>query len=255
MDSGFLRLYIGPMFSGKTTRMLADLAQMADTGLKVLFINHIDDQRGSPSSKNIASEKSDSKDFASTAVETAVSTSSKEVEKSRELSKIENPFSTHSSHSMKLSTKFHTIKVKLLSELQNNHIKIDDYQVIGVDESQFFTDLEEVVTIWLEQRKIVYCAGLNSDAFMRPFGQILRLGAMAEEIIHLRSRCVDCISEFKQLNPMNLHAHFSALITSEVFTQKLIGGADKYVAVCRHHFILRRTQLKQASSHSMVSKS
>ncbi len=54
-DEGYLELYIGPMFSGKSSCILLKITQMADMGFNVLYINHIDDVRISESSDNIVS--------------------------------------------------------------------------------------------------------------------------------------------------------------------------------------------------------
>ena len=45
LRSGFLKVYIGPMCSGKTMRLWGDLVQNADLGMKALYINTVKDKR------------------------------------------------------------------------------------------------------------------------------------------------------------------------------------------------------------------
>lgn len=57
--SGNLKLYPGPMWSGKTSKLLSDLTLYADLGLKVLYINHtIDESVTECSSDNITTHNS-----------------------------------------------------------------------------------------------------------------------------------------------------------------------------------------------------
>lgn len=50
LESGNLKLYPGPMWSGKTSKLLSDLTLYADLGLNVLYINHKIDERETESS-------------------------------------------------------------------------------------------------------------------------------------------------------------------------------------------------------------
>jgi thymidine kinase len=45
--SGYLQLWIGPMFAGKSSRLMSKLTTYADLGYRVLYINHSDDTRES----------------------------------------------------------------------------------------------------------------------------------------------------------------------------------------------------------------
>lgn len=50
---GHLELYIGPMFSGKSTAVIRKITEMADVGFKVLYINHVKDERMTEAQDNI----------------------------------------------------------------------------------------------------------------------------------------------------------------------------------------------------------
>ena len=96
------------------------------------------------------------------------------------------------------------------------------YDVIGIDEGQFFTDLFDFVKTLLEYGKRVVIAGLDGNYKQQPFGQILQLIPLADSVKKLRAICVCC----------NHDASFSHRTTSEE-KEQVIGGAESYVAMCR----------------------
>ena len=114
-------------------------------------------------------------------------------------------------------------------ELITNNILQEDYDVIGIDEGQFFPD----VVSWAEKManlgKVVVVAALDGTFQRKPFGEILSLIPLAEEVTKLKAVCMNCFEE----------AAFSKRITSDDEGKvEVIGGADKYMAVCRacfHH--------------------
>lgn len=99
---------------------------------------------------------------------------------------------------------------------------IADYNVIGIDEGQFYPDLVETVQNWLQLHKIVIVSALDGDFQQRPFGQVLQLVPLADKITKLNAVCHVCAQD----------APFSRRITTET-TQQVIGGDDKYIACCR----------------------
>lgn len=190
-----LTLYLGCMFSGKSSRLVADLTTSADTGLSALYINHSDDIR--------------------------------DVEKS------DSCITTHHSSFSGLSEKIDKIKTKNLLE-----INVTNYHVIGIDECQFFEDLFEAVTLWLDNDKIIICSGLDGDFCKNVFGQTLKLIPHAEKVEKLNARCYLCLEELKKKdfhgNYMSITGSFTARTDGQK-EQKVIGGADKYIPVCRYH--------------------
>lgn len=201
MNQGYLKLYLGPMFSGKTTDLVRHLTLMVDIGMSTLYITHSDDNR----------------------VETGATNGVKDL-------------STHSSYGGALPSKIKSIKTSSLSNIGD---MINDYQVIAIDECQFFSDLVENVLNWVNKRdKTVFCAALDGDAFRKPFGSTFTLIPHANEVKKLSARCQKCISEFKSLgikvDHMNILAPFTARIV-EGKEQKLIGGAASYSPMCRKH--------------------
>jgi thymidine kinase len=96
------------------------------------------------------------------------------------------------------------------------------FDVIGIDEGQFFKDIIPFAESMANLGKVIIVACLDSDFRREPFGNICELIAKAEKITKLTSICYYCKED----------ASFSARITQETAI-KVIGGRDKYRPVCR----------------------
>jgi thymidine kinase len=57
--------------------------------------------------------------------------------------------------------------------------RLDDYDVVGIDEGQFYPDLVEMVDQFLRLGKVVVVSALDGDFRRKPFGRILELIPMA----------------------------------------------------------------------------
>lgn len=100
--------------------------------------------------------------------------------------------------------------------------EVKHYDVIGIDEAQFFPDIIQFCEGMANIGKIVIVACLDSDFRRQPFGKICELIAKSEKVMKLTSICHYCKDD----------ASFSARITTETAI-KVIGGRDKYRPVCR----------------------
>ena len=112
-------------------------------------------------------------------------------------------------------------------EVLDEHL--GDVDVLVIDEGQFFGDLFECVTKWVDTLPLhVIVCGLDGDAARRPFGDILRLVPHAETVMRLSAYCAVCRD--------GTHGHFTRRrgATDE---QKAVGGADMYTPVCRRHYL------------------
>jgi thymidine kinase len=132
-------------------------------------------------------------------------------------------FSSHNTTIGRLP--FESIKLDKLSDC-----KIENYDVIAIDESQFFDDLKVFVLEWCEQyKKIIIVGGLNSDFQRKPFGQINELIPYADNIIKLSPFCTTCKQKLNILR----QAIFTKRISTNNNDIVLIGGKDLYIPVCR----------------------
>mmetsp|Transcript_13894 Transcript_13894/g.35912 ORF Transcript_13894/g.35912 Transcript_13894/m.35912 type:complete len:325 (+) Transcript_13894:261-1235(+) len=104
-------------------------------------------------------------------------------------------------------------------------------QVVAIDEGQFFDDLREYCQAAVDvERKTVLVAGLSGDFRRRPFGQINDLLSLADNVTVLSAQCALCESERPAL--------FTLRVVGDAGIH-LVGGADKYIPVCRHHYTTR----------------
>jgi thymidine kinase len=197
MRAGYLKIYVGPMFSKKSTKISAELTTFADLGKKCLFVNHIIDER------------------------------------KESLSTVDDGFiSLHSSSSFQLSPLIDKIKVECLSD-----IDVKSYDVIAIDECQFFSDLVETVCDWVdEQGKTVLCGGLDGDANRDIFGQTLFLIPHADKVIKLRAKCLRCLQENQAPLPIVNKAPFTIRTVKQSGGNILVGGSEYYAPVCRFHY-------------------
>ncbi|XP_028647657.1 thymidine kinase, cytosolic [Erpetoichthys calabaricus] len=94
--------------------------------------------------------------------------------------------------------------------------------VIGIDEGQFFSDVVEFCEEMANLGKIIIVAALDGTFQRKPFGNILNLVPLAESVVKLNAVCMECYRE----------AAYTKRLGSEKEVE-VIGGADKYHAVCR----------------------
>lgn len=174
-EYAYLELIIGPMFSGKTSKLVQVYKQCKLCDIPVLVINHAMDKE-------------------------------RNVEKEDILKNHDNIF-------------IPCISTHTLSTVYTN-----PYNVILMNEGQFFHDLVPFVKSQLVLKKQIYIAGLDGDFQRNVFGDLLQLIPLCDKVEKLASLCGIC----KNGNP----GIFSKRISREM-TQMVVGGSDKYIPVCR----------------------
>tara|TARA_B100001057_G_C22693727_1_gene888855 strand:+ start:71 stop:646 length:576 start_codon:yes stop_codon:yes gene_type:complete len=177
-DTGYLKIILGCMYSGKTSSLIRIYKYNKIAGIKTEVINYIDDNRYDPVK-----------------------------------------MSTHD------GIKIDCLKFKNLNELFNKESDlIEKTDSFIINEGQFFNDLYDVVNKLVnEYNKVVYVGGLDGDFKMKKFGQILDLIPISDSVEKLTAICSLCKKK----------AAFTKRITKET-VQTMIGGADKYIPVCRN---------------------
>lgn len=208
MKCGHLEIVIGPMWSSKSKYLASKVAKYSDLGMKCAIINHSIDDRD---------DCEDTND--------------------------DGFFTQHGSSSFILSSSITKIKTDCIRS-----VKIDKFDLIAVDECQFFDDsLIECVKDWVnKQHKIVLCAGLDGDFNGKKFGYLLDLIPQADKVKKLRAQCNVCLEElkitgFEGIGAIKANAPFSALISKNLSSKKrdnsqiIVGGSEKYISMCRYH--------------------
>ncbi|KAL8583300.1 hypothetical protein ACOMHN_043077 [Nucella lapillus] len=101
----------------------------------------------------------------------------------------------------------------------------EQFDVVGVDEGQFFPDVTSFADMLANQGKVVIIAALDGTFQKKAFGDILNLVPVSESVTKLTAVCTICYRP----------AAFTRRKTQENKVE-VIGGEDKYLAVCRECF-------------------
>ena len=116
-----------------------------------------------------------------------------------------------------------------LMNFVNDYSNTQTYDVICIDEGQFFGDLYKAVLTLVEGYDLkVIVAGLSGDYRREPFGDILKLILKADDFMFCTAYCGICKD--------GTVAPFTKRI-SEGKEQVDVGAGDKYIAVCRSCYI------------------
>lgn len=111
-----------------------------------------------------------------------------------------------------------------LSDLETKHeVDLNDYDVICIDEIQFFPDKIEFCLKWRSRGKRIVACGLYADFRRRPFVEIPDLIALSDKTEFLKAICLDCLED---------KATTSYRMSGEK-EQVVVGGADKYLPLCQ----------------------
>lgn len=111
-------------------------------------------------------------------------------------------------------------------------VRSGEYNVIAIDEGQFFTDLYDYVSTWADELNVhIVISGLDGTSERKPFGDIFRLIPHAEEVERLSAFCSVCRD--------GTIATFSKYFGEAPKDKNgvAIGGAESYQPVCRKHFL------------------
>lgn len=196
-ECGYLELISGPMYSGKTSRLLNLYKQFKFCGIEILTLNHSDD-----STRYSATHLS-----------------------SHDLITVPCTMTDSLNSIINLTDKEPIIN-------NNNRISEEEFKkvrVILINEIQFFKEeaLEWIKCAVDKYNKHVYVCGLDGDFQRNKFGSWMEyLLPLCDNHIKLHSYCSEC--KVKK-------AIFTHRITREM-AQKII-GIDCYVPLCRRCYI------------------
>ena len=184
--TGYLEIILGPMFSGKTTKLVEIYNRYTKYSIPVCVINHtFDNERYTD----------------------------------------ETVMKTHNNVTIPcITTRELTTVWNFIKEQNNNK-----YDIILINEGQFYDDLVEVVLDMLSHGKKIYVCGLDGDFKRNKFGCILDLIPYCDSVRKETSLCNLCKNDKKP-------AIFTQRLTNE--TQQTLIGYDNYIPVCRECYDL-----------------
>jgi len=116
--------------------------------------------------------------------------------------------------------------LSILEILENNIEKVDESEVILINEGQFFKDIDKVIHLVEDLHKRVYICGLDGDFKKNKIGSLLDLIPHCDNVYKLKSLCSECRDGKSGL--------FSYRITDE--TDQVVIGVENYKPVCRACF-------------------
>lgn len=103
----------------------------------------------------------------------------------------------------------------------------EDFEVVGIDEAQFFGDeLVSVCNELADKGKRVIVAGLDMDYLGKPFGPIPQLLATAEYVTKVHAICMKC---------GNLANYSHRTVQNDKLV--VLGETDAYEPLCRKCFL------------------
>jgi thymidine kinase len=116
--------------------------------------------------------------------------------------------------------------LSILEILENNIVKVNESEVILINEGQFFKDISLVIDLVENLHKRVYICGLDGDFKKNKIGSLLDLIPHCDNVYKLKSLCSECRDGKSGL--------FSYRITDE--TDQVVIGVENYKPVCRACF-------------------
>ena len=139
--------------------------------------------------------------------------------------------------------------VTLTSASRIKEVNVEEYQVIGIDESQFFDNLvEDVLDLVDKKKKIVYISGLNGDKDRNKIGDITELIPHMDSCTFLKGYCKLCAKSGIKKESLFSFRFTTSVCTTSVCTNTGscttnsvidIGSDDKYMPLCRKCYLLQ----------------
>jgi thymidine kinase len=154
-NAGYLELFIGSMYSGKSTRLVDIYKQCKFCNIPVTVINHTIDNRYD-----------------------------------NELLSTHDQVKIPCLQASELNDLWNNNGYKNKDLCAHNAVR--NSSIILINEGQFFPDLYDVVVDMLNCNKKVYICGLDGDFERKKFGQILDLIPMCDKVTKLTSLCSQC---------------------------------------------------------------
>ena len=154
-----MELFIGPMFSGKTSKLLEIYKQSMFCNIPIIVINHSSDIRYH---------------------DTHLSTHDKTMIPCVQTTELMTIWD------------YGSIDEPIEEKLYDAHIQFRESKVVLINEGQFFSDLLPCVEELLKEGKHVYVCGLDGDFERKKFGTILDLIPLCDKVTKMTSLCSRC---------------------------------------------------------------
>jgi thymidine kinase len=159
--TSYLELFIGPMFSGKTSKLVEIYKQCLFCNIPVAVINHSIDIRYH---NNLLSTHD------------KIMIPCIQTNKLKDIWQYDKTINNSNS----------------ILQRMDDSLKLINADVIIINEGQFFDDLLPAVEHMLQDNKKIYVGGLDGDFERKKFGQILDLIPLCDKVTKMTSLCGIC---------------------------------------------------------------
>ena len=191
--AGAIWIYLGPMFSGKTTAMGNCITRAAHAKKNGVIIKYAHDTRYT----------------------------------------VDASIRTHAGVKLACNEDGDLLCIRVVAAERLAEVKLDPKElVIGVDEGQFYPDLVKVCEQWAQEGRWVVVAALDGSWRRAPIGDTLALIPFAERVEKLQAVCTECGDRAAPFTWRFISPAVGAGPTESV-ADVYIGGAETYRAVCR----------------------
>lgn len=143
------------------------------------------------------------------------------------------PYSTHNPLYKEQLASMSNVSFLSVKSLESLSGCIHKYDVIGIDEAQFFSDINTVIHWVDDMGKKVLISGLDGDFRRERFGGVLDLIPKANKVEKLTAYCKMCAGKTPKIIKL---AYFTKrIVASEEVI--LVGSGDSYLPVCRGCYV------------------
>lgn len=195
--TGFLKIIMGPMYSGKTTELKRLIRIAEQKNQDILVVRHAEDYR---------------------------------IIDNNDPDHAIQFLTTHDGDSIRISQDGSPRRSCIATNLLSS-IEVEPGQLVAIEEGQFFSDLKQTVLSWIFKRKVdVIVVALSSYAsesqteHLSPLPQVLELIPHANNIVFFSTVCTFCRSDEGLY-----HFHRDKSTPYGM----CVGGKEKYGVACR----------------------
>ncbi|RNF19909.1 putative thymidine kinase [Trypanosoma conorhini] len=231
---GRLELILGPMFAGKTSALIQRVSRLRSVGRRCLVVTHRSDTRyrnaakarlpdGTEGSPSAACELTTHSQHTRYAADVAVSALWELQRVAASVKAGGNCRRVGGAPDGGSTTSEARSREDAAAGGDAGALDWREYDVIAVDEGQFFPDLYDFCTAAVAQGKWVFVASLDGDCRQQLFGEAYRLLPQCEAVEKLAAICARCRTRDAFFTRRRVEAE-------EVV---MVGGADLYEPTCR----------------------
>lgn len=133
------------------------------------------------------------------------------------------------------SRTFLSHSVKDTEWLEQKFVDLDQfdassYQVVSLDEGQFFKGLKDFCVKWSLAGKQIIVSALSASSESEMFEEIVKLVPHCEQIVKLNAICVECGQE----------ANYTYFLAGNKTEKVAVGGSESYTALCAKCYFEKR---------------